>query len=594
MQRRHYIYGLLAVLLVALVARVLMMMSNAVSFHSDEAVVALMARHITLGERPVFFYGQAYMGSLDAWVIAFGFQVFGESVQTIRLMQSALFLLVVGTGYHAAWVLSRRISIAVSTGLLYAVGPVLLALYTTATLGGYNETLIFGHLIVALGFSVAGGQFTVHSSQFTVHSEKPSAASDHLPASGFQQVTSSHELSTVDYRLSTSASPSSSHHPITSSPSSSPATLFALGVITGLAWWTNALIVVYALPVGLFLLWRLMQAREGRAWRMLGLVLVGFVIGSAPWWVNALQTDLAPLRFLLPTGLRGDNVGAELTELPFLDRVIGLVVFGLPTVVGLRFPWEAGFFLPVIGLVVLVMVLVGLYRLFRARPSPLQPAAASILLGMVVLLGLVFLLTRFSSDPSGRYFLPLTLPFFMAISTLAFPLTDAGTRRQQIIGVGLLAGVLVYFAAGQIVAARGPYGLTTQFNTETHLPHDDDAALIDWLLANDYHYGYTNYWISFRIVFLSAEQIRLSAALPDKSNLLYTPAFERLPAYREASDASDRIVYITALLPTVETAIETWLEAGGIRYQIEQIGIYRVYYDFTPRQPRPPIPFAIE
>jgi hypothetical protein len=37
-----------------------------VPLNSDEAVVGLMARHILDGKRPVFYYGQAYMGSLDA------------------------------------------------------------------------------------------------------------------------------------------------------------------------------------------------------------------------------------------------------------------------------------------------------------------------------------------------------------------------------------------------------------------------------------------------------------------------------------------------------------------------------------------------
>jgi hypothetical protein len=35
-------------------------------FNSDEAIVGLMARHMLQGERPLFFYGQAYLGSLDA------------------------------------------------------------------------------------------------------------------------------------------------------------------------------------------------------------------------------------------------------------------------------------------------------------------------------------------------------------------------------------------------------------------------------------------------------------------------------------------------------------------------------------------------
>ncbi len=549
MGRRHYFLGLLIVLVIALVARSLLLMSGAVSFHSDEAIVALMARHITLGERPVFFYGQAYMGSLDAWVLALGFQLFGETVNTIRLMQSILFIGVVATAYHAAWVLSRRVAVAVGSGLLFAIGPVLLALYTTATLGGYNETLIFGHLIIAMGYGLT-------------HNLKPSAS----PAS---PLITTHQL------------------PITF-------LWLLLGIITGLAWWTNALIVIYVLPVALFMLVHILRARSRQMWILVGVALIGFFIGSAPWWLYALQNEWGPLRFLLPTGLRGDNVGAELQEIPFSDRLIGLLLFGLPSLLGLRFPWEAAFFLPVFGLIVLGIVFVSFYRLVRARNTLLQPGALWILLGMIALMIGVFLFTRFSSDPSGRYFLPLTLPVVIAVSSLTVAIATAQTHSYLARGAGLAAVglTLLYFAAGQIVAARGPYGLTTQFNTETHLPAADDAALIDWLLTNDLRYGYTNYWINFRIAFLSHEQIQLSAALPDKSNLLYTPAFDRYPPYRQASDSADRVAYITALIPEIDAALESWLAAEAITYQTQQIGIYRVYYDFAPRVPRPPVPFA--
>lgn len=149
--------GLALVLAVALLARVLLLTSGAVSSHSDEAVVGLMARGILQGERPTFFFGQAYMGSLDAWLLALGMAALGESVLTIRLVQSVLYLGVVAASYGAAWALSGRVLIALVAGLTLAVPSVLVALYTTATLGGYNETLLLGALIVLLGFPIRSG-----------------------------------------------------------------------------------------------------------------------------------------------------------------------------------------------------------------------------------------------------------------------------------------------------------------------------------------------------------------------------------------------------------------------------------------------------
>ncbi len=193
--RRH----LLAILLIALIARVVLLASNAVSFHSDEAVVALMARHILQGERPIFFYGQAYMGSLDAWLVAVGFRLFGESVLIIRIVQAILYLLIVATGYLFAWRISRKPVIAAVTGLILALPPVLVALYTTATLGGYNEMLLCGNLVLLFGYDVAGA----------------------------------HRRSWWRWA--------------------------ALGLAAGLGWWANGLIIAFALPVALLIVVRFVR-----------------------------------------------------------------------------------------------------------------------------------------------------------------------------------------------------------------------------------------------------------------------------------------------------------------------------------------------
>ena len=81
----------LVISIVALAWKAVLLAINSVPFNSDEAVVGLMARHILQGERPIFFYGQAYMGSLDAFLVAFGFLLFGQQVWVIRFVQSLLY-----------------------------------------------------------------------------------------------------------------------------------------------------------------------------------------------------------------------------------------------------------------------------------------------------------------------------------------------------------------------------------------------------------------------------------------------------------------------------------------------------------------------
>src|SRR5512135_2261797 len=85
--QRRWIHPSLLVIIAAIIFKLILLAANTVPFNGDEGVVALMARHILQGERPVFFYGQAYLGSTDAWLIAFSFSLLGQSVLAIRLVQ---------------------------------------------------------------------------------------------------------------------------------------------------------------------------------------------------------------------------------------------------------------------------------------------------------------------------------------------------------------------------------------------------------------------------------------------------------------------------------------------------------------------------
>ncbi len=553
---------LLLIVLLAAAARALLLISGSVTFHADEAVVALMARHITQGARPVFFYGQAYMGSLDAWAVAFGFQLMGESVWTIRLVQSGLYLLVVATGYLAAWRLSRRPVVAAVAGLALAVPTVNVALYTTATLGGYNELLLLGHLILLLGYEVSHAH----------------------PRSGWRWAL--------------------------------------LGLCAGVGWWTHGLIVMYALPVAALVAYRTLirPAAARRAAPLhpvpfIALALAAFIIGSAPWWVFDLQHNGAALSTFLTNRQSGEFAGIGLPYVPPLQRALGLLLIGLPTLIGLRFPWQADYFLPPVGALVVLVYGLALYRLLRMPthriPSPdaaqeremqqvsaLQPDARALLLGMFGLFGLIFIASSFGADPTGRYFLPLALPLGIVLGTLAQPLspslTGTGDRQPAAVRAGaalwpaaLVALVIAYQAAGQIAAATTPPGFTTQFDPVSHLSNDHDAELIAFLEAHDLYHGFTNYWVAFRLAFLSGERLQYSAALPYKATLDYNAADNRYPPYAAATAQADRVAYISTNLPELNLRLETAFEQGGITYQRDQIGAFTIYYDFQPHNPAP-------
>jgi 4-amino-4-deoxy-L-arabinose transferase-like glycosyltransferase len=540
-------FWLVVVLLVALIGRVLLLASGSVSFHSDEAVVGLMARHILQGERPVFFYGQAYMGSLDPWLIALGFRLLGESVLTIRIVQSTLYLLTVASSYALAWRISGRMLVATVAALLIAVPNVLLALYSTATLGGYNETLLLGSLILLLAWDV----------------------------------THEHRGSLWRWAL--------------------------LGLCAGLGWWTNGLIIAYVVPASVLILldlWRNFRLRPTDDLPLsdtsvprpidrqipvaqIGIAFIAFLIGSAPWWIFNFQYDFAALRFYLPSNAPSQFAGTDIAPLPTDQRLIGLFLLGLPAVIGLRFPWMPGFFLPAVGILVLLVYCFAIYRLLRREPL-LKPDGRLLVIGMMALFCALFVVSRFSIDPTGRYFLPLTLPLAIVFATLVAAL------RQAVLRVVLVALLLGYHAAGVITAvATNPPGMTTQFNLETHLPNDDDAALISFLDEHGLTHGYTNYWVAFRLAFLSGDRLQYRAVLPYKTDLSYTPFDERYAPYREATDAApdDQIAYVTANVASVKARLEAIFAERGVTYQYAPVGIYHVYYDFAPAAPRPPLAF---
>ncbi|GHO74318.1 hypothetical protein KSD_20890 [Ktedonobacter sp. SOSP1-85] len=92
---KKYPYGvcLICLLVCAVLLRVLLLLLGWPSLDSDEAVIYLMASHILdKGEHPIFFYGQYYMGSFEAYFGALLFRLFGSSVLIIRLGMVSLFL----------------------------------------------------------------------------------------------------------------------------------------------------------------------------------------------------------------------------------------------------------------------------------------------------------------------------------------------------------------------------------------------------------------------------------------------------------------------------------------------------------------------
>jgi hypothetical protein len=198
-----------------------------------------------------------------------------------------------------------------------------------------------------------------------------------------------------------------------------------------------------------------------------------------------------------------------------------------------------------------------------------------LLWGMIITLGVTYLITPFGGDPSGRYFLPLYLPLAIFTAMLLQRI-----RKQN----GTLAALLLVVLLGYNVGAtwqaanRPPPGITTQFDPITWIDHTRDQELIDFLLEQGETRGYTNYWVQTPIAFLSHERILSAAALPYHLNLGYTPRDDRYPPYTQAVAQADRAFYITTNQPALDALIRERLKALGVTFQEHAIGNYHIFY----------------
>ncbi len=514
---------LLAALAIAALLKAGLLYANVVPFNADEAVVALMARHILHGARPIFFYGQVYLGSLDAWLIAGAFALFGQSVLTIRLVQAVLYLGTILTTYWLGLKIYPYAWIAGAAALFMAIPTVNITLYMTATLGGYGETLLIGNGLLLLSLHLAevkgDSSFILHPSSFV---------------------------------------------------------WLVFGLLGGLGFWTFPLVLVYLVPAVVFLL--IVQRRSFLRW---GVAVLGFVIGAAPWEWFTLTRGATTVAELSGSAIAGASSANPVFA--FFQHLFNFLLLGLMVIFGLRPPWSALFLaLPLtpLALVLYTMLLVFITR--RAFERDPAPVGRWLLLGVCLTLVAAFLLTPFGADPSGRYFLPLAAPLALLMAEMLFALRVRQFRKSLVRGWltnGLALGLVVFNWWGTFQSAVAfPPGITTQFDHVTQVDQRAISDLIAFLRAQGETRGYTNYWMEFPLAFLSDEEMIFEARLPYHLDFRHTPRDDRYLPYADLVAASPRAAYITTLHPALDERIRTGLMRFGVAFQEKQIGDFHVFY----------------
>lgn len=495
-------------------------------FNSDEAVVGLMAKHILAGSTPVFFYGQTYMGSLDAYFVAAGFLLLGQHVWVIRFVQTVLYALVVFSSMWITVKITDKQLPALITGLLLAIPTVNVTLYTTVSLGGYNEALLLGNLLLLSTFGLLDE---------------------------FQ----------VDQRIWKFV-----------------VLIFIYGFLSGVGIWANGLTLIYIIPTAGFLAYVLIRNTAcNNQWRRFFSILLsgiaGLFAGSFPYWMYGIVNGFQ----LLVNELLGSAVSVEQGNLLQLTAAHfrNLLLLGVPAILGIRPPWAVRWLIiPMIPIVIFSWgwVFWKTVRFIRIEKKRFIIRLLLLISVCLVLIG-GFLFTSFGVDPSGRYFVPL----YIVMAILSGIVCG---REKAVLGKIVPFFLLLFHLLSTLQCALSdPPAITTQFYEPAIVDHSYDKELIGFLKENEEFLGYSNYWVAYPLAFLSGEEMIYIPRLPYHPDMRYTSRDDRYAPYQEIVDQSERIAYITTNHDKLNGYLRDSFYEKGISWKEKQIGDYFIFYNLS-------------
>jgi hypothetical protein len=235
-RRRWVVLGLVAAaVLVGGVIRAWLLFHQPVT--SDEAVAGLISHQILHGHTYAFFWGQPF-GGVEPYVVAAVFAVLGQSSLTLGLTPILLAAVAAVLVWRVALRLVGSRPVALLAGALAWVAP-FPVVFTSTIEGGYRGvTLVCGLAVLLISLRILDGAFRIRE-------------------------------------------------------------FVALGLVTGIGWWSLPEIAYFLIPAGLILIGAMVaRSRPGDLARWagrIGLAVVAFVVGGLPWWWTNLGSGFASL-----------------------------------------------------------------------------------------------------------------------------------------------------------------------------------------------------------------------------------------------------------------------------------------------------------
>lgn len=508
---------------------------------SDDSTMALMAKHIlTHGERPIFFYGQAYMGTIEAYLGALMFALLGVSSFALKcgliLLYAAFMVtmyLLLSQLFTRGWALCGLVLLSLSDDdMLY---------HQLEAYGGYLETLLFGALTLLLAVWL-----------IRTHGDPTRRRWRSWAYLGW-------------------------------------------GVAAGLGIWSDPLVLPFVALSAFCLI--LTCWHEVRRW-MGALALAGLLIGLAPWiaYIAQARSPGAATSFLqhgtqlqqaapapAPTASHVSQaaLSPSITTIAY-DHLLGTVVISVPNNLGatalcpltlanawppqrwtspgiqrciaLRGVWGGGFLaLLVLALILEIRAFVSLRR--RTAPerwSPKESASAARAGGRLAVLGapaitvVLFAIggaSSFAPYQYSRYLIGLAIALPVVFATLweraptRFRFTPMLPRPRHFPRLALLAS-LALITVTLAVGTLATYGEIPSAQAYTQQQH----VLIRWLIQHDDTRIYADYWTCIRTIFLSDEEIICSIV-----DGQFQPVPNRYPPYDAIVSAAPHPAYVFPL-----------------------------------------------
>ncbi len=441
---------LVAILLVALATRLVFLLDYRFVIDADEAIVGLMAKHIAEGKHfPLFYYGQHYMGALEAYIASALFLLIGSTPLALQVVPMGCSLIVVVLLFF----LGRAIA-GERAGLLSAafaaIPPPAFLIWNLKARGGFIEVLLLGAVALLLAHRW---------------------------------------LSSESYRLRLVA---------------------LLGLVCGIGWWVNNQMLYFMVAIAISatiyhvkLFSNAMVAKESpismflcRTITVVLVGLVGFFVGGAGFWFYNITKNFPSF-----------SMFQSVDTVRFGMQLKGVFSQALPALMGARRFWHtneafSGATVIAISIMVSLFVCVFLVRRDKAFLSRSGKELLDTLILLFLCCCIIFSKSSYGWFVSAPRYL---LPIYVAIFVLLGVCVHYVMARHRSIGVFCAISLLVFNGACLFAGGKAIPGQPLVFG-RGRVPVSNEEAIRE-LVKRGIREVRASYWVGYRLAFESQERV---------------------------------------------------------------------------------------